>query len=386
MLQLLCIDYDNRLKAYCVTARCDYAWYLNAVSGAEHNLSIQRSIIKGTRAYATLRADLKRGCLLPPLVLAAKNLKLPDRLSDKFEPITNKSVESNLLSNLTVPLENIDATNIYIIDGLQRTNALKQTLQDLSEPAKLSFLDRLLRIEIWLNIPFGALAYRMLLLNAGQKPMSIKHQVEILSMKLNEELSTIKGIEIITTLESRRRTRKGQFQLAKLSETFQAWLQGQPNLDLRNIVMEQLLTESAIDVLGASLKEKATNEEKDAFRHFIEWLVTIDLELPESALQFLSNETVLQGIGAAVGNAERNQTLQPRMERCLQILLNQVKTNKEADPLGINLFDVLRKGIDPAKVNVGQATRDMVFKSFQEYFLSDGCKSMEECWRFAASV
>lgn len=385
MLQLLCIDYDNRLKAYCVTARCDYTWYLRAVTGAEHNLAIQRGIIKGTQVYATLRADLKRGCLLPPLVLAVKKLELPTRLTSRFEPLSDISVELELLSNLNSSLENVDASNIYIIDGLQRTNALKQTLDELPESEHPSFLSSLLRIEIWLNIPFGALAYRMLLLNAGQKPMSIKHQVEILSMKLSEELSAIKGIKIITALDARRRTRKGQFQLAKLSQTFQAWLQGNPNLELRNIVMEQLLTESAIDVLGSSLKADASSEEKDAFRRFIKWLVAIDMELPESELQFLSNETVLQGIGAAVGSAERSIVLQPRMERCLQSLFEQVKSNKDNDPLGIRIFEELRKGIDPAKVNVGQATRDMVFKAFQEYFLSDGSKSMADCWRFGAS-
>lgn len=384
MLQPLCIDYDDRLKAYCVTARCDYEWYLNIISGAERNLEIQRGIIKGSKAYATLRADLKRGCILPPLVLAIKNLDLPESLAAQFKPLSPGSPEQELLANLSPKLQNANSANMYIIDGLQRTNALKQTLAEIDTPDRPGFLSRLLRIEIWLNIPFGALAYRMLLLNAGQKPMSIRHQVEILSMKLSEELSTIPQIDIINTLSSQRRVHKGQFQLAKLSETFQAWLQGQPNLDLRNLVMEQLLTESAIDVLGSSLKGTASTSEKDAFRRLVEWLVAVDYALPDEDLQFFSNETVLQGIGAAVGAAERNPVLQPRMESCLKSLLSQLQSDPGSDPLGIRDFDDLRKGIDSARVNVGQATRDMVFKAFQEYFVSSGIKSMADCWRFAA--
>jgi hypothetical protein len=382
MLQLLCVDYDNRLKAYCITARCDYKWYLDAVEGAEHNLAIQRGIIKGLRAYATLRADLRRGCLLPPIVLAVKNLALPPRLTGEFQSILNQEVENTLIADILEQLREIDTRNVYIIDGLQRTNALKQTLAEITDAEKPSFLSKLLRVEMWLNIPFGALAYRMLLLNAGQKPMSIKHQVEILSMKLEEELSTIEGIYVITG--SQRRTHKGQFQLALLSQAFQAWLQGNPNLDLRNLVMEQLLTESAIDVLGASLKGDIPSEEKDAFRDFVEWLVRVDYALPNSALQFLSNDTVLQGIGAAVGAAERNPKLQPRMKQCLKALLESVRNDPESDPLGINSFDVLKKGIDSTKENVGQATRDMVFRAFQEHFVSDGLKTMLECWQFAA--
>lgn len=38
MLELLCIDYDNRLKAYFVTAGCDYVWHLNAVEVPINNL------------------------------------------------------------------------------------------------------------------------------------------------------------------------------------------------------------------------------------------------------------------------------------------------------------------------------------------------------------
>ena len=384
MLQLLCMDYDNRLKAYCVTARCDYRWYLCAVASAEQNLEIQRAIIKGTRVYATLRADLKRGCLMPPIVLAVKSLELPDRLGNQFESISAEKVEKELLAGLFPQLVDVNSGNMYIIDGLQRTNALKQTLEEIPASERESFLSKEMRVEIWLNIPFGALAYRMLLLNAGQKPMSIKHQIEILSMKLKEELSTISGIEVI--IGSQRRTRKGQFQLAKLSETFQAWLQGQPNLDLRNLVMEQLLTESAIEVLGSSLKGDRPTQEKDAFMSFIEWLVAIDQSLPDSALQFLSNETVLQGLGAAVGFAERNSTLQPRMEQCLKLLLEKTRSEPLSDPFGIVEFDRLRRGIDPAKVNVGQATRDMVFRSFKEYFINNGIEAMPKCWEVAAGM
>ena len=67
-LELLSLDFDARLQTYCVTARSTYRWFLNATRGAERNLQIQRQIIKGTRAYQTLRADLRRGCVLPPLV------------------------------------------------------------------------------------------------------------------------------------------------------------------------------------------------------------------------------------------------------------------------------------------------------------------------------
>ena len=163
----------------------------------------------------------------------------------------------------------------YIIDGLQRTNALRQTLDEIdgATDERARFLARALRTEVWLNIPFGAIAYRMLLLNAGQKPMSIKHQVEVLSMKLAEDLATIPGIDIISSLSAQRRTRPGQFALAKLSQALQAWLQGSPNIDVRNTVMEQLLAESAIETLGTSLSGAQAH---DDFKALVSWMIEMD--------------------------------------------------------------------------------------------------------------
>lgn len=388
MFELLSIDLDERLNAYCATVRANYGWYLKAAQGAEENLEIQRGIIKGSKAYLTLREDLKRGCVLPPIVLATKNLGivLPNRID--FSNAGYK-LSQLLASELTEKLRNISSEDIYIIDGLQRTNALRQVHKELDLDGPQETLDAFLahgtRLEFWLDIPFGAIAYRMLLLNAGQRPMSMKHQVEILSRKLEEDLGSIDGIDIIRG-EGRRRVRPGQFQLAKLSQAFQAWLQGQPNIDLRNYVVEQMVSESAIETLGASIGKDANAEVTDSFKQLVAWWVRLDKVIPEGNLAFLGNDTVLLGIAAAVGDAERHPTMHERMKAGLEKLLNEQITNPADDILGISMFDEVRKGIDASKMNVGQATRDLVFKAFREFFLSDATKSMSECWQFAASM
>jgi hypothetical protein len=360
---------------------CTYKWYLDATAGAEQNLSIQRGIIKDSKAYQTLRADLRRGCILPPLVLAVSNMTLPEILNARRA--TSGAELQATASQIETQLSAPRPQDTYIIDGLQRTNALRQTLREMESlfTDREQFLNRLLRVEVWLNIPFGAIAYRMLLLNAGQKPMSMKHQVEILSIKLAEDLSTIPGIKIINTLTSERRVAAGQFTLAKLASAFHAWLQGSPNIDFRNTVMEQLLAESAIETLGTSLSGAEPHED---FRSFVEWIVAVDHAVWDSEPQFFGNETVLLGLSAAVGTAQRNTVLRDRMLRGLERLKNQVTTgNPEA--LAIHRFNELRQGEDVRKVNVGQFTRDMVYRAFHEYFLSDGTKPMEDCWAFGAA-
>lgn len=371
MLEILSVDSDDRLQASCALIKTTYRWFMQASSGAEENLQIQRKIIGGSKPYATLRADLKRGCLLPPLVLAIKGVGVP--------------ADAAQLDALKLQLINVVPNNVYIIDGLQRTNAIRQTAGELEGDELEVFLDRTLRVEAWLDIAFGALAYRMLLLNAGQKPMSIKHQVEILSMKLQEDLASVPDIDIFSSISGRRRTQAGQFQLAKLSQAFQAWLQGQPNVDLKNTVMEQLLAENAIEVLGADAgRGNAMALDNGGFKGFIEWIVAVDLRMHDRNRDFLSNDTVLLGLSAAVGAAERNESIRPRMERCLVALRADAELRSGDEALAVDDYELLRAGIDASKRNVGEATRDLVFYAFQEYFLADGLKQMADCWRFAA--
>jgi hypothetical protein len=379
-MQIINLIKDERINGYCATAVCSYEWYIAATTGAEENLKIQRAIIRDSKAYQTLRADLRRGCVLPPLVLAVSHIDLPAGLSS--ETLTDAAQAARFITAIQLQLADTRPDDTFIIDGLQRTNALRQTLEEIEgQPEeKVKFLARQLRVEIWLNIPFGAVAYRMLLLNAGQKPMSVKHQVEVLSMKLKDDLAAIPGIEILTSLSAQRRTRPGQFVLAKLAQAFQAWLQGSPHIDVKNIVMVQLLAESAIDILGTSLSGAAVN---DDFKALVEWFIEMDKAVWPIDSQFFANETVLLGIAAAVGSAQRNEALRERMKKSMETLRAGVITNPKI--LAVEQFYELRQGEDVRKVNIGEFSRDMIYRAFQEFFISDGTKTMKDCWTFAAS-
>jgi len=376
MFKAVCIDYDGRIKASCVTAQVTYEWFLNAVRGSEANLEIQRGVIGGRKAYATLRQDLKSGCVLPPIVLAE---------AGATTAVVVDGVEKSL-EVLSAELGAIQGDSIYIIDGLQRTNAIRRTVEELKhDPDALQeFMQRKVRVEMWLGATFGAIAYRMLLLNAGQRPMSMRHQIEVLSSRLGQSLSDIPGIDIFTVGDSRRRANPGQFQLAKLAQAFQAWLQGKPNVDVRNVVMEELLAEGAIETLGYALDD-ADPTGNDGFHRLMSWIVNMDRYLGRENLTFLGNETVLQGVAAAVGGSERHEKISDRVWSSMDELSDSCSKGNAAEVLGVELFNQLRTSFDVGKVNVGSATRELVYGAFQELFFSGGLRSMRECWEIAAS-
>ena len=378
------LDYDQRIRCFMVSARADYEWYLNKTSGSEENLEIQRDIIKGTKAYRTLRADLKLGCILPTIVLAARNI---DDSPTRNYDVGNLFIEANPrdLRRLQTSIDEATPADIDIIDGLQRTNALRQTLSELSEVEKFTYLARSLRLEIWIGIPFYSLAYRMLLLNAGQRPMSMKHQIDIMSGGLAADLSSISGIDIIKIKDRKRRVRAGQFHLSSLSQAFQAWLQRSPNVDVNNMVVESLVVDEALDSLAVDIHKDINDVSREGFRSFVSWMIILDNVVSRIDNRFFGNDTVVLCFAAAIGFAHRNEHLQARLQNSMQRLIDEAESRPD-DPIGISIFEQLRKSIDPKKRNIGEATRDLVFRAVREYILQDGFSDMSTCWTQSASM
>lgn len=382
-LECFAVDFDHRLNCYVVSARASYAWYLEATKGSEENLKIQRAIITGRKTYETLREDLRRGCVLPPVVLSMQEIGLTGDL--KKAPSTEylEGFQKELKS-ITPKISKHPGDKVQIIDGLQRTNAIRSVADELEGDEREAFLRRPIRFEVWLNIPFYALAYRMLLLNAGQKPMSMKHQIEILADSMRAEFQDIEGLELIRGIDKRRRTKPGQFQLSTLAGAFQAWIQRQPNVDLRNAVTEQLLAEEAVETLGRGLSP-SKHEQGDSFRQFVSWLVELDNGLGANNAKFLGNETVVHALAAAIASSFAKSELRSRCEEAMRRLLEEIDEHGVEEAFSPQMFSDLRTQIDPKKRNVGEATRDLVYRTMSEYVISGGTKTMPECWTFAST-
>lgn len=369
--EVVSLDYDNRINNFMVSARADYEWYLSKTHGSEENLAIQRDIIKGSKPYKNLRNDLKLGCVLPTIVLAVRDVEASvTEEYDRGEGFMKAKPEH--LEHLRQAIDGVTPNQVDIVDGLQRTNALRQTLAELDGHDRDAFLGRSLRLEVWVNIPFFPLAYRMLLLNAGQRPMSMKHQIDILSGGLASDLKDIEGIEVIKLKDHKRRVRPGQFHLSSLAQAFQAWMQRSPNVDKTNLVVETMVVDDALESLGIDLNE-GEGSQRDGFRQFVDWLVRLDYAVGEDRNRFFGNDTVLLGFAAAIGFAHKNDTLKERLESSMEQLVSEVESSSE-DVLGIDTFDEIRRSIDTKRSNVGEATRGMVFRAFREYVMQGGTR------------
>lgn len=162
--------FDSRINSANLYVETSFGTYLNFARGIIANNDLQRKRVKTSKTvYSLLKEDLKKGCIMPPLVLAIMEQGVIDKDTVQGEEL------------LTYIQENVQ--KVLILDGLQRTYTLLDAATEI-EKENLSkyqdFLQYKLRLEIYLEINKFGVLYRMLTLNTGQTPMSPRHQLEML--------------------------------------------------------------------------------------------------------------------------------------------------------------------------------------------------------------
>lgn len=178
-IKITSILFDTKIDAYNIAFEISKKNYLAIAKDIKENNELQRKKIKrASSVYSLMKNDLKEGCLLPPIVLSLDNNL--DRQDIK------KELENQKDSELIKKYINKHYKKIKILDGLQRTNMLLELYQE-NNLENTSFYTNNLRFEIYIGIGRFGILYRMLTLNTGQTPMSLRHQIEILYSDLYSE-------------------------------------------------------------------------------------------------------------------------------------------------------------------------------------------------------
>ena len=103
-------------------------------------------------------------------------------------------------------------------------------------------------VDFWPESDLKKLIYRIIILNAGQKPMSIRHQLELLFMSLKTSVEqSIDGLEIYTERDNTRRGRAKKFPLSAAVSGYQAYITSSAELRKDNVIAIQLIENSALD-------------------------------------------------------------------------------------------------------------------------------------------
>ncbi|MBX3543563.1 hypothetical protein [Chelatococcus sp.] len=397
-LKVIGLARDLRTSTPVAYAQLPVSDYLEVVGDEFENFSIQRRR-ENHKAYQRLKLDIKAGALLPSITLAVKPDKVAG-ITPLFEAAERDEAGLGALANALGVHGNVD-----ILDGLQRT----YIMTDLKKEGHGFVPGQKVLVEFWLESDLKKLIYRIIILNAGQKPMSIRHQLELLFMSLKTSVEqSIDGLEIYTERDNTRRRRAKKFPLSAVVSGYQAYITSSAELQKDNVIANQLIENSALD----SSEEEISNQ-FSRFSHYLSQYADLDEQVyriyrnqaveDEGAeaehegveknarvtqvnyASWLASENVIMAFFAAIAQFSSSDAKSHRVDEAISALVTELKSVTDGnDPLGLDVFEQLRAGNNPRRVNVGLATRKLLTNGFKEFFRESGEMPLSECWKLAA--
>ncbi len=206
-MEILTKDIDERIKANNILIKMSLEEYYDISKEILENNEFQRKRVKSSSSvYSLLKSDLEQGCLIPTIFLA---------LEEDTNDLTNDEI---------IKLIKLKRDKIVILDGLQRSYTICDLLKELKDQPTL--IDKVkknrIRIELYTGINKIGILYRMLTLNTGQTPMSMRHQLEIIySDYLNRN---ILGIKLIREVDEITPCNKGEYKFSDIIEGFSSYV------------------------------------------------------------------------------------------------------------------------------------------------------------------
>lgn len=195
---------DGKIKSTCFQIEMSISDYANIAEKVIDNNKLQRRKVSSNGSvYSLLKQDILDGCIFPPIVLATSN---------KFNKDDNEVTEEDIQTLIGSDLE-----KLKILDGLQRTH----TLLEIKDSPHLK--DYKLRVDLYVNISDIWIMYRMLTLNTGQTPMSLRQQIEMLYS--NYANSNFGSINIIKQVDEESVKSINDFNYSDLVDGYNSYLE-----------------------------------------------------------------------------------------------------------------------------------------------------------------
>jgi hypothetical protein len=284
---------DGRINADNILIELTIKEYLELAEKILSKNEFQRQRVGSSKTvYSLLKADLLKGCVIPPIVLAS-------------------SSDSEKALDVVKLIENGD---LLILDGLQRTMTLLDIKKELVANGDKEKLEEIyrgkIRVEIYSGVNRLGVLYRMLTLNTGQTPVSLRHQIEILYIDyINRDIS---GIHLIREVDDEAPGKSKEYVFRDIVDGFNAYL------DRDILPMDRL---DVLDNIRGLEKLSTENQKLDLFKQFVitynnfiekvemlskDWVQgentkTISRPFGKTTRKIFSKSQAMTGFGSAVG-------------------------------------------------------------------------------------
>lgn len=230
MIKILSIATDKVIKSDFMIAETTYRVAIEKLFPLINSLDIQRKVQR-VNFYKRLEIDILDGCIMPPITIAfIDSVQSGKRTCSDLERYVNKNISSG-----------------FVLDGIQRLN----TLSRVAGSKRLNTA-----APLFLNIIIcpskDNLLYRMVTLNNGQKPMSARHQIEMLASDIYDFEAL--GIDVITEKEDSTGPRgMPVFKKADIITAYIGFLSDSVSLENSKIIQEKMDELIARRIMDSSL-------------------------------------------------------------------------------------------------------------------------------------
>ncbi len=276
------------------------------------------------------------------------------------------------ISMRSIPLESRKKILEMGISDLKQARKIAEKIYEIGSYNKIvrHFEDNTQWFELWYGLSHNEIIYKMLLLNAGHKTMSPRHQVELLFYNWLDTFSKASDVKIVrereessvVTFVKNRNPRTYKFSdlvLATLS--FQ---NGKINEIQSNIIEKSF---NSYDTL-------LVNSENVYYTDLIRFIADLDdiicNHYGDDGRLWYGRENNLEALTAAVGrwcmNQENNLETNKCLSSCLDIFSSRI------EDLCLRDFDLYKDRLAASRVNIGQKTKAIVYEAILDFLNNTG--------------
>lgn len=314
------IDSDEVINAIVVSGSITYKEAIEKLVPLISKTEFQRKL-QDKKFYEKLERDIVDGCIMPSITIA----------------FVDKTVSTKSKKDDITKFFKKNHSKSFVLDGIQRLN----TLSRVSESKDIN-----LEKKLYLNIVFSdsvdKLLYRMITLNNGQKPMTPRHQVEVMMANVFDFKEL--GIEVQTEKERAIKIKMNSFNKSDLVQAYLAYMANSPMVDNKKIIQDKM------DELIVNKIVSAEKVEQDSsFENVIKALAKFQ-QSPVS-LKWLKQANNL--VGFSVG-------MKSSAKEIKDLTVDQFES-------AIKIFDQAFSDFNPSKIKLGKLRRELSYDYFKNY-------------------
>lgn len=314
------VDFDSVINGVVASGSIRYSEALEKLVPLISKTDFQRKL-QDKKFYEKLERDIEKGCIMPSITIAYVN-------EDFDMNSTADDIESYFDAHYSTS---------FVLDGIQRLNTLKR----VSESKKIP-LEKNLYVNVIFSDSVDKLLYRMITLNNGQKPMTPRHQVEVMMANVFDFKNY--GIEVQTEKERGDKIKMNSFNKSDLVQAYLAYMANSPITDNQKIVQDKM-----DELIVSKIISNEPTSKDISFKGVLEAISKF--QQSTECLRWLKQANNLVGFAVGMKHSAK------------EILALSVEDFQQS----IITFDQAFADFNPSKIKLGKLRRELSYDFFKNY-------------------